>query len=286
MLFKNDNDFLVYDLDSYINKVNTVFVLGSFESLHLGHYELFKHTFNNYPNHNKVIVFFNNDSNMAKFNNEFFSDQKTRLNQISQIGFDAGIALDFTKVKQFSAQEFIEKIAQGQKSIFIAGEDFKFGHNALSTVDLINTFNNNYKSISIPVFKINNSKLSTSKLKDHIEFGDIAILNSYLLFDYSINTNLKHNLELEICQNIKKLHSGIYAVRVDFNNFSYFGILHVSLEKVYKLEFIDFKYTNIEPIEIEVSLKKLIRIIVKKDNDLILENDLIIAKTFFINDAK
>ncbi|EFF41185.1 FAD synthase [Mycoplasmopsis alligatoris] len=285
MLFKNHEPFYVYDIENFSAQDNDVFIMGAFESLHLGHYELFKKANNDFSTQRKILVYFNNSEQMTKFNSTFFTSQKIRDKWISKIGFDSAISIDYSQIKNLEGKNFIDLIANSKKTTFIVGDDFKFGFKAKNTWKDISKFNPIYSVISVPILKVNNTKISTSKLKEFIEFGDIEELNDLLLFKYTFSSTVKINKEIILNENIQKLHSGVYIIRILYNQMLYYGLLHVTFNKEYFLDFIDFNLELKDNILVEIIVEKQLRLTISQNNDQITLQDREICKNYFLQNT-
>lgn len=274
--------FLIYDLDSWVVEDKKIFILGAFESFHLGHYQLIKKGLElkkENPEFELVLVFFDNSS---KFKSEkIFTDEKNKERILSTLPINNAIKLVFEEVKNLSPQDFITKLTGTFSNfIFVSGPDFKFGKNAQKSLSQINEYLPNAFCEVVPFFKYKNVKISTSKLKELVEQGDVVFLNSLLYRDYSFTVKLLENNEWSYIDNLVKLPNGIYPIETLVEDFLYYGVILINNE-CQKIQLLDFK--------LDESIKEVIIQVRGRFNLLhngqynIKDNDLKTIKEYFLD---
>ncbi|QCZ36758.1 FAD synthase [Mycoplasma nasistruthionis] len=273
-------DLVVYKLEQFETKENDCFILGSFESFHLGHLQLFNKA-NSLPGRN-ILVTFNVESGMPKFEENYFANSKAKYFQLARFPFDAVIELDFWEIKHLEGAEFIKLLSQNQKINLIGGKDFKFGNGA--KWNLIDFKYDNATNHIVDFVKIQNTKISTSLIKQNLEFGKVEFANSMLVFEYPILAKVLDQNLLDIDYKVLKLHSGIYASKIYVDNLVFYALIHVGLNKQYHFQLIDFEQSN-NWIDAEVYIEVFneIRLIISTIDDQIIESDLDNAKQYFLN---
>ncbi|QDF65041.1 FAD synthase [Mycoplasma nasistruthionis] len=273
-------DLIVYKLEQFETKENDCFILGSFESFHLGHLQLFNKA-NSLPGRN-ILVTFNVENGMPKFEENYFANSKAKYFQLARFPFDAVIELDFWEIKHLEGPEFIKLLSQNQKINLIGGKDFKFGNGA--KWNLIDFKYDNATNHIVDFVKIQNTKISTSLIKQNLEFGKVEFANSMLVFEYPILAKVLDQNLLDIDYKVLKLHSGIYASKIYVDNLVFYALIHVSLNKQYHFQLIDFEQSNnwIDA-EIYIEVFREIRLIISTIDDQIVESDLDNAKQYFLN---
>ncbi|MCU4706795.1 FAD synthase [Mycoplasma sp. CSL7503-lung] len=280
-----NSDLLVYNLNNFESKDNDIFLIGAFESFHLGHYQLYKELVK-YAGR-KILINFNNLDTKNLLNNEVFYTNKSKYFSISELEFDAIIELNFSEIKNLDGIEFIKRIIQNKKVTFIAGSDFKFGQNAQYKLSDIPLHFKNVEIKNVEIFKLLNTKISSSMIKESLKFGDIDLVNELLISNYVFNATLKENLTLDLPLHLMRMQPGIYSSFMHMNNLTFFSSLYVDYKKEYKLFILDSK-ENLElnlfyNKEVFVEVLSNIRKIADKNMDKVFENDLLETKNYFLN---
>nr|WP_308507179.1 hypothetical protein [Mycoplasmopsis agalactiae] len=101
--------FNVYSFNNLPKFNDPIYLIGVFESFHLGHnflYEKAKEIKGN-SNRDIVIVFFKDVENMFKNKNGYiFTDFENRIQEFANLGFAQGIYLEFEKLWALEANLF------------------------------------------------------------------------------------------------------------------------------------------------------------------------------------
>ncbi|MBN4083743.1 hypothetical protein JXZ92_02865 [Mycoplasma sp. CSL10137] len=280
-----NSDLLVYNLNNFETKDNDTFLIGAFESFHLGHYQLYKELIK-YEGR-KILINFSNLDTKNLFHSDIFYTNKSKYFSISELDFDSIIELNFSEIKNLDGIEFIKKIVQNKKVTFIAGSDFKFGQNAQYKLSDIPFYLKNVEIKNVEIFKLLNTKISSSMIKESLKFGDIDLVNELLVSNYVFNATLKEDLVLDLPLHLMKMESGIYSSFMHINDLVFFTCLYVDYKKEYKLFILDFK-ENLElnlfyNKEVFVEVLSKIRKISDKNMDKVFEDDLLETKNYFLN---
>ncbi|MFA7732784.1 FAD synthase [Mycoplasmopsis synoviae] len=264
-------DLIIYKFDQWTPQENDNYIIGAFEAFHLGHFQLYKKLLNN--SGRKVIVTFNNE-NLYKDANYFFQDNHSKYLNFAKLNIDCVVELDFQDIKNQSGQDFINKLTNNLPAKVIVGKDFRFGKNAKYKASDLSLINPNLQVEILEFYKFNNSKISTSELKQLVEFGDIKLLNSLLVYNYNFSGTLNIDASVELNPNLTPLHSGIYLAKFVIKNFLYYGLFIKEFNKncyiyIFDLD-LDIKIEQIIDIEIFYNLK-----LITKDESKYLNDDLI-----------
>ncbi|QKT05203.1 FAD synthase [Mycoplasma sp. OR1901] len=278
------NDLLIYNLKNFEAQENDAFLIGAFESFHLGHYQLYKELLN-YKGR-KILINFNNDDTKHLFDKDIIYTNESKYFSILELEFDAIIELNFSEIKNLDGIEFIKKIAQNKKVSFIAGNDFRFGKNAQYKLQDIPKYIENIEVKNIEIFKLLNIKISSSMIKDSLKFGDIDLANKLLVRNYIFNGVLKENMTLELPNNLLRMQPGIYTSFMHMNDFTFFSLLYINLESEYQVLLFeadqDFDWHSFHNKEVFVEVLRQYRKISDKNSDKILDTDFIDNKKYFL----
>ncbi|MFV8418025.1 FAD synthase [Mycoplasma sp. VS299A] len=280
------DQLIVYELEDFYSQAGDNFILGSFESFHLGHYQLFKQAKAN--GGRTILVCFNAQKGMPKFKDSIFTDNYAKYEQLARLPLDAIVQLDFNQVKNYEGIEFLAKLSQGNYVTFIAGEDFKFGVNATYRLSDFSTsdYENLFRVQEVELMQDIGTKISTSKLKEGLEFGDIDLVNSLLVYDYSFSGILKNDI-IEVIPKMAKIHAGLYCALFHINELVYYGILHVTKDGLRKVFLIGYQLNDsVQDTIVVCELKHKIRVAISNFDDKITEEDIVLAKDYFARNKR
>ncbi|SJZ45526.1 FAD synthase [Mycoplasmopsis verecunda] len=276
------NELIIYDLDDFITMENDNFILGSFESFHLGHYQLLKEAQSN--GGRIILVCFNAEKGMPKFKKKIFTDNYAKYEQLARLPFDAIVQLDFNRIKHLSGEDFLLALAQNHYVNFIAGSDFRFGNNASFTLEDFDNeeYYSKFKIQQVDLLQDINSKISTSKLKESLEFGDINFINSLLVFNYAFSGILNEPNIIKTIDNLCKIQSATYCALFHIGEFVYYGVMHISLSGVRTLKLIKYEINDtVMNTRVVVEVVSKIRTIISNYDDYINDEDMQRAQDYF-----
>ncbi|ENY68489.1 Riboflavin biosynthesis protein [Metamycoplasma auris 15026] len=261
-------------------------VLGTFETLHLGHYELIKiaqDLKNTYPQQKLAIMLFSN-SYKNLFNNEKKALQtKIRLFTLFNLSFDYVFLVDINKDKLATSHaDFVQNLKLNGIKNVVCGPDFKFGFRKLGDIDYLKKYFNVYVANER---KIQKQKISTSLIRELIMEGKINAINNLMIEKYAFITNLE-KFKFKFPNNLLKLKSGIYIVNCVIADIEYHGLIKIgnNLEDemdneiyLFDLQLIPSKYE-----EVFIELEEAIRFINFNHENMITEFDIEVTKKWFL----
>ena len=268
--------------DKKFNFKKPILILGAFETFHKGHFELLK--FAKSLPHNEIVIFtFSDYSQLLKSKVQFrrFNSLEDNLQVLSNLDIDYTILANFNlEFKNLHYSTFIKKIINlyNIHSIVI-GNDFKFGFNRMGNAEkLKNLFPNTF---ILNLYKINNKKVSSSLIKELIEFGDISTANSLLMQKWRI-TALPSNLsDVKFSSNQLLPQPGIYIVNVIFKNMAYPSYLHINLQNKLIVKTLDNELM-INNLKFEIEWLSRYRVIIKESQDGLLDYEVEKIKIYFL----
>ncbi|UUM20471.1 hypothetical protein NPA13_00385 [Mycoplasma sp. 2045] len=282
-------DLLIYDLDDFETKDNDIFLLGEFNSFHLGHYQLYKKAIElkkQNEDSRVILVCFNSDKLLPKDNGTSFTDKNAKYMQLTQLDLDSIIELDFEAIRNWDGILFLNKLGQNKKVTFISGEDYKCGHRASYNFELAkneNTLKENYSFITEPTQKIQNVKISTSKLKESIEFGDLDFVNSLLVFNYAIGCNVNSDLIITKSANLVNIHPGVYSGVIYFEDLVIYASILIDLDHSIYLDLFNFELEDLADSQIVIEFRKVVRLIKNEYEAFLSDTDIAKSKEILFN---
>lgn len=274
-----------YSLKKNKHKIDdSIIILGAFELIHKGHYELFKKAKEIAKENNLklALMSFSNITDVYRKDKRELIDLENRLEIYASCGVDNLILIDFTKeVNKIGAKDFMLSLENNYScKKFIMGQDFSVGNNKEWGSEQIKTFFENNAYV-VDIQKENNLKISSTKIKQYFEIGEINLINSLIMHQLKIKYLFK-NKELIFAKNQIRIQSGIYAVLVQNKNLLYQAILHINIHHKAAIHFLNetFELSN---KNYSIVFSATLRIIVSNNFDSVSKNDTKQAINYFLN---
>ena len=164
------------------------------------------------------------------------------------------IYLKFDEINELSSDDFIKFLKKNLKTEkIVVGKDFKFGKNRTGDVKNIISYFGNDNVILLTDYLIDNEKVSSTKIRNFLDLGNIKKANKFLGREYELSGLVVKgsklgsklgfptaNLKLENDLYLPKF--GVYEITCMFDKESFHGILNIGLtptvvnEKKVKIE--------------------------------------------------
>ena len=271
------NTYLNFGQNDVIESDIDVTCIGAFDGLHKGHLELINKT-KQISNNYQIVTF--NEIPKIYFNNALkpLLDNKKRNNLFENLKPTNLIYLKFDEINELSSDDFIKILSLNLKTKkIVVGKDFKFGKNRTGDINNIISFFGKENVILLTDYLIDNEKVSSTKIRNNLDSGNIEKANKFLGRKYELSgkvvkglkmgsklgfptANLKLNYELYLPK------FGVYGISCKVDNKSYEGILNIGItptvtdKKNIKVEVHIFDFNkNIYDENLEVQINKFIR---------------------------
>ena len=265
----------------------TIVTIGTFDGVHIGHQKIIEKLIQETKSaecESLILTFFPHprmvlyETSSIKLLNTI--NEKTRL--LEKMGLDNLVIHPFdTEFSNLSAEEFVRTILVDAFNIekIIIGYDHRFGKNRAASIDDLIDFGKKYgfEVEQISAQEIDSVSVSSTKIRDAITNGTMAIANEYLGYDYLLSGKIIQGKQLgrtigfptaniKIAENYKLIpKNGVYIVNSIINEKSVFGIMNIGLNPTFngedlsiEVHFLDFN-ADLYHTEITVSVIDRIR---------------------------
>jgi len=228
---------------------NTIVTIGTFDGVHIGHQEIIKtlsNDVNNGDSESVILTFFPHPRIVLQKGNgvKLLNTIDEKVSLLKKAGLNHLIIEPFTKeFSRLTALDFARDIlAEHIKTKkLIIGYDHRFGRNREGSFEQLQQYGEiyNFEVEEIPAQDIQNITVSSTKIRQALEEGEIEKANSYLGYNYmltgsvvsgnalgrqfdypTININIEEDYKL-----IPK--SGVYVVETLIENQHFFGIMNI-----------------------------------------------------------
>ncbi len=238
-----------YTSISKYNKAKSVITIGTFDGVHIGHKKILEriiHSAQELSCESTVLTFFPHprmvlqDDSSVKLLNTI--NEKTAL--LEKTGIDNLIIHPFDKeFSRLTAEEFVTTILVNQLNIqkIIIGHDHRFGRNRTADINDLIEYGKEYgfEVEQISVLEINEIAVSSTKIRNAILEGNIALANKYLGYNYFFSGEVVKGKQLgrtigfptaniHIKEDYKLIpKNGVYIVKSAFENEIVYGMMNI-----------------------------------------------------------
>lgn len=167
---------------------DTIICIGNFDGIHIVHNQIISNVVNTAKEKSckSMVITFKqhplytiNPTNAPKL----LMNLKEKINIIENMGVDYLVLYDFLEVKNISHYRFVEYLVENynMKKI-ICGFNFKFGHKNKGNIYTLKEMSTKY-NFEIDVYdpiRLLNKKISSTKIRTYINYGEIEKANKLL----------------------------------------------------------------------------------------------------------
>jgi len=236
-------------LSDFKTAKKTIVTLGTFDGVHIGHQKILEKLLQNAKKYNcesLILTFFPHPRMVLQEGSDIkllnTIDERSIL--LDKLGLDNLIIHPFDKeFSRLSAEEFVKTILVDSFNIqkIIIGHDHRFGRNRTADIDDLILYGEKFgfEVEQISAQEINEVSISSTKIRNAILDGNMALANKYLGYDYRLpgivskgkqlgrtigfpTANILINSELKLIP-----QDGVYAVWVCYNNAKFGGMLNI-----------------------------------------------------------
>jgi len=289
------------DLKNAISSRPSILTLGTFDGVHKGHRKIISNLKSEAKRNNLrsiILTFFPHPRNIVS--SEIIKSISTideKIKIFSDLGIDELIIQKFDKsFASMDAKEFIELLVDNLKiKKIIVGYNHRFGKNRSADINVLKDFSLKYdfEVLEIKAFEVENIKISSTKIRDAIQQGNINLCNNYLGYNFNINGDVVKGksigkslgfptANIKIVEEYKIMpKNGVYLVRCFFEKEKLYGMMNIgfnptfgSNDKTLEVNIFDFD-KDLYGETIRIEFLNFIREEIKFENVELLQNQLI-----------
>ena len=279
----------------------TILTLGTFDGVHQGHRTIISKLTSESKKHDLksiILTFFPHPKNIVsskKIKSISTIDEKIQI--FSELNLDELIIQNFNKsFSEMGAEEFIKLLVNNLNlKKIIVGYNHRFGKNRSADIDVLRDFSTKYdfEVVEIKAFEVEKIKISSTKIRNAIDNGNIDVCNNYLGYNFNMNGIVVKGksigksigfptANINIAEEYKIIpKNGVYLVRCFFEKNKFYGMMNIgynptfgSNEKTIEVNIFDFS-KDLYDKNIRIEFLKFIRDEIKFDNAEELQNQLI-----------
>ena len=278
---------IFHSINDFRSSKKTILTLGTFDGVHIGHRKILERVAQNTENgkyESLVLTFFPHPRMVLQGESEvkLLNTLSEKIDLLKKIGVQNLVIHPFDKTfSRLTAEEFVETVLIDQFDIkkIIIGYDHRFGRNRTANIDDLILYGKkyNFEVEQISAQEIDDVSISSTKIRNAILDGNMALANVYLGYNYVLNGTVIKGKQLgrtigfptanlKIEEDYKLIpKNGVYIVKSNINQKTVFGVMNIGTnptvngeELSIEVHFIDFD-ADLYNSKIEISVLERIR---------------------------
>lgn len=278
---------IFHSINDFTSTKKTILTLGTFDGVHIGHKKILKKITQNTEDQkyeSLVLTFFPHPRMILQEHSDIklLNTIDEKIDLLESIGVENLVIHPFDEAfSRLTAEEFVSTILVDRFHIqkIVIGHDHRFGRNRTANIDDLIAYGKKYgfEVEQISVQEINAISVSSTKIRNALIEGDMALANKYLGYHYFLTGNIIKGKQigrtigfptanLKIQENYKLIpQNGVYIVKSIIDEKTIFGMMNIGFnptvdgkDRSLEIHYFDFN-TNLYDQKISVSILQRIR---------------------------
>jgi riboflavin kinase/FMN adenylyltransferase len=278
---------IFHSINDFKSTKKTIVTIGTFDGVHIGHQKIIEKLIQNATEYNYeslILTFFPHPRMVLQEGSDIkllnTIDEKSVL--LEKMGLENLVIHPFDKeFSRLTAEEFVKTILVDIFNIkkIIIGHDHRFGRNRTADINDLELFGKQFgfEVEQISAQEIDAVSISSTKIRNAIIEGNMAVANEYLGYNYLLTgiviqgKQLGRTIDfptanLKIEEDYKLIpKNGVYIVKSNINQKTVFGVMNIGTNPTVngeylsiEVHFIDFD-CDLYNSKIEISVLERIR---------------------------
>ncbi len=239
---------IYHTIHDFTTSKKTIFTLGTFDGVHVGHTKIIERLLNSssVDEQSLILTFFPHPRMVLQKESDIklLNTIEERIQLLEKAGLQNLIIHPFDQAfSRLTAEEFVKDILVDIFNIkkIIIGHDHRFGRNRTANIDDLIRFGKEYgfEVEQISAQEIDEVSISSTKIRNALVEGKIALANEYLGYNYFFSGTVIHGKKLgrtigfptanlKIEEPYKLIPAiGVYAVKCKIGNKNIDGMLNI-----------------------------------------------------------
>lgn len=236
-------------INDFICSKKTILTLGTFDGVHIGHRKILEKVTQNTESdttESLVLTFFPHPRMVLQGQSDvkLLNTIGEKIDLLETLGVQNLVIHPFDEVfSKLTAEEFVKTVLVEQFHIqkIIIGHDHRFGRNRTANIDDLIAFGQQYdfEVEQISVQEIKEVSISSTKIRNALTEGNMALANDYLGYEYFLTGTVSRGKQLGrtigfptanlmIEENDKLIpQNGVYVVKSIINQKTVFGMMNI-----------------------------------------------------------
>ncbi len=225
-----------------------VITIGNFDGLHIGHKKIISHAVNmanDLGAKSRLITF----KTHTRAIGNLILDHDDKIRMIKSMKINEIVELDFDEIKSMTPIEFMDQFFEDAVGI-VVGEDFCFGKNRSGNAEDLKIYgaNNNIKVDIVKDITDDNSKVSSSTIRELIKIGDVYKASKLLGYDFYVCSTIEDGYKrgqtlgfktanISWPENIIKPKYGVYYTQMEIDGKIYDSMTMSGVAKTFNKDY-------------------------------------------------
>ena len=240
---------IFHSIKDFSSPKKTILTLGTFDGVHIGHKKILERLIQQTVDTNYeslVLTFFPHPRMILQERSEIklLNTIPEKINLLEQIGIENLIIHPFDEsFSRLTAEEFVKTVLVEKFKIqkIIIGYDHRFGRNRTADINNLIEFGKKYdfEVEQISAQEINDISVSSTKIRNALNEGNMFLANKYLGYDYFLSGTVIKGKQLgksigfptanlSIEEDYKLIpQKGVYIVSSTIDNQKIFGMMNI-----------------------------------------------------------
>ena len=240
---------IFHSINDFRSTKKTIITLGTYDGVHIGHKKILEKVLQNTNDEqyeSLVLTFFPHPRMVLQGDSDIklLNTINEKIDLLQEIGIENLVIHPFDEAfSRLTAEEFVKTILVDRLNIqkIIIGYDHRFGRNRTANIDDLINYGEQYgfEVEQISVQEINEISVSSTKIRQALLEGNMALANDYLGYDYFITGTVIQGKQLgrtinfptanlAIQENYKLIpQNGVYIVKSSIDNKLVYGMMNI-----------------------------------------------------------
>lgn len=240
---------IFHSIKDFSSPKKTILTLGTFDGVHIGHKKILEKVIQNTQDEkyeSLVLTFFPHPRMILQERSEIklLNTMSEKILLLEQLGIQNLVIHPFDEIfSRLTAEDFVRTVLVEQFKIhkIIIGYDHRFGRNRTADINNLIEFGEKYgfEVEQISAQEINAISVSSTKIRNAIQEGEMLLANKYLGYHYFLTGTVIKGKQLgrtigfptanlKIHEDYKLIPSkGVYIVSSEINNQTVFGMMNI-----------------------------------------------------------
>lgn len=240
---------VIHNYNNFPENISTVVTIGTFDGVHVGHRKILNQLFKETKTtklKSVLLTFFPHPRMVVQADNsiKLINTIDERIEILSKTDLDYLVIHPFDRdFSNLSAFDFVRDVLVSKLNVkeLVVGYDHRFGKNREGDFEQLTEYSRifDFNIKEIKAQDINNTSVSSTKIRKALSDGDIQIANQYLTTPFFISgivvkgQQLGHTIgyptaNIEISETYKLTpKNGVYVVKAIHNSNVYYGMLNI-----------------------------------------------------------
>lgn len=240
---------IFHSINDFKSTKKTILTLGTFDGVHIGHKKILERVTQNTENgkyESLVLTFFPHPRMVLHGQSEvkLLNTIDEKIDLLEKSGIQNLVIHPFDETfSKLTAEEFVKTVLVNQFQIqkIIIGHDHRFGRNRTADINDLIAFGQqyNFEVEQISAQEIDAVSISSTKIRNALTEGNMALANDYLGYDYFLTGIIAKGKQLgrtigfptanlKIAENYKLIpQNGAYVVKSTINQKMVYGMMNI-----------------------------------------------------------